>query len=57
MKFSIKDVEEFMIPQKEVSGQIAKVINLTNKVGRVACISVPNDRVRDEEEVSGNNIL
>jgi hypothetical protein len=25
MKFSIPDVEEFMLPQKDVSGQVAKV--------------------------------
>lgn len=31
MKFSIKDVEEFMVPQKDVSGQIAKVFYF-NKV-------------------------
>ncbi len=27
MKFCITDIEEFMIPQKDVTGQVAKVLN------------------------------
>ncbi len=33
MKFCITDIEEFMIPQKDVTGQVAKVLNSSNYSG------------------------
>lgn len=36
MKFDFQDIEEFMIPQKEVTGQVAKVLILSKLVGCLA---------------------